>query len=86
MVQRLKPKIVGPIKMDRQLNRKGFLGFGSIDPHPERFNYLKLPRNCSRKKKTITFDIAKKPKKTKTMYKNLEYAPNYNPDHEYVRK
>ena len=30
--------------------------------------------------------LVDKPKKTKTMYKNLEYAPNYNPDHEYVRK
>jgi len=27
----------------------------------------------------------KKPKKVKTMYKNLEYAPNYNPNHEIVK-
>ena len=28
----------------------------------------------------------KKPKKVKTMYKTLEYAPNYNPNHEIVKK
>ena len=28
----------------------------------------------------------KKSKKVKTMYKNLEYAPNYNPNHEVVKK
>ena len=37
-------------------------------------------------RKTITFEIAKKNKKTKTMYKNLEYAPNYNPQHELVKR
>ena len=37
-------------------------------------------------RKTIGFEISKKPKKVKTMYKNLEYAPNYHPDHEVTKK
>ena len=47
-------------------------------------NIYNLTNNLNRK--CITFQIDKKPKKVKTMYKNLDYAPNYNPDHEYVRK
>jgi len=30
--------------------------------------------------------MAKKPKKVKTMYKNMEYAPDYQPNHEIVKK
>ena len=37
-------------------------------------------------RKMISFEIGKKSKKVKTMYKNLEYAPNYHPNHEITKK
>jgi len=82
---KLKKKIVGPTPLHQQKSRED-LQSGN-DPHELRFTYFEFPKNCGRSKRPLTVDMSKtRGRDYKFLYKNTEYAPDYQPNPEVGRR
>jgi len=74
-------KIAGPTLFELQKPREALNKYGN-NPHEERFTILDTPKNWSKVPRTINVDMKKKLGRDNKFFKNLEFAPDYEPNSE----
>jgi len=89
--ERVKLKVVGPTPLHMQKGRDELKSAGAKsvgnDPHESRFTVLHFPSNSGRVKRPMTVDMNKSMgREGNSMYKSLEYSPDYAPNFEFGKK
>jgi len=83
---KLKKKLVGATPLHLQKGRDESLYSGN-NPHESRFTYFEFPKNCGRSKRPLTVNMSKTMGRDyKFLYKNSDYAPDYQPNFEVGRR
>ncbi len=79
-------KIFGPVEFAKQTPRELYASHHP-GPHDERFSCLKIPDNWSKNRRLPNIDITKFTSRDRyKMWKDLDFAPDYNPNPDFVKK